>query len=33
MRIEATSQRGTATAYLFSLTGVTAALERVDALC
>lgn len=33
MRIEATSQRGTATAYLFSLTGVTAALQRVDALC
>ncbi len=33
MRIEATSQRGTATAYLFSLQGVTAALQRVDALC
>lgn len=33
MRIEATSQRGTATAYLFSLTGVTAALQRVGALC
>lgn len=33
MRIEATSQRGTATAYLFSLQGVTAALERVGTLC
>ena len=33
MRIEATSQRGTATSYLFSLQGVTAALQRVDALC
>ena len=33
MRIEATSQRGTATAYLFSLQGVTAALQRVEALC
>lgn len=33
MRIEATSQRGTATAYEFSLSGVTAALERVESLC
>ncbi|WP_421789667.1 invasion associated locus B family protein [Hyphobacterium sp.] len=33
MRIEATSQRGTATAYLFSLQGVTAALQRVGDLC
>ncbi|WP_421784452.1 hypothetical protein [Hyphobacterium sp.] len=33
MRIEATSQRGTATSYLFSLQGVTAALQRVEALC
>jgi invasion protein IalB len=33
MRVEATSQRGTATSYLFSLQGVTAALQRVDALC
>ncbi|MEE2526571.1 invasion associated locus B family protein [Hyphobacterium sp. HN65] len=33
MRIEATSQRGTATSYLFSLQGVTAALQRVNALC
>lgn len=33
MRVEATSQRGTATAYEFSLSGITAALERVDSLC
>lgn len=33
MRIEATSQRGTATAYTFSLLGVTAALEQVERLC
>jgi hypothetical protein len=33
MRVEATSNRGTATAYTFSLLGVTAALEQVDALC
>ncbi|MEE2565299.1 invasion associated locus B family protein [Hyphobacterium marinum] len=33
MRVEATSQRGTATAYEFSLSGVTAALERVESLC
>ncbi|WP_420430105.1 invasion associated locus B family protein [Hyphobacterium sp.] len=33
MRIEATSQRGTATSYLFSLQGVTAALQRIAALC
>ena len=33
MRVEATSQRGTATAYEFSLSGITAALRRVDELC
>jgi hypothetical protein len=33
MRVEATSARGTATAYTFSLLGVTAALEQVDDLC
>ena len=33
MRVEATSNRGTATAYTFSLLGVTAALEQVDDLC
>ncbi|HAQ36203.1 MAG TPA: hypothetical protein DCQ53_12705, partial [Alphaproteobacteria bacterium] len=33
MRVEATSQRGTATAYEFSLSGITAALNRVEELC
>ena len=33
MRVEATSAEGTATSYEFSLRGVTAALQRVDALC
>lgn len=33
MRVEATSQRGTATAYEFSLSGVSAALDRVESLC
>jgi len=33
MRVEATSQRGTAVAYEFSLNGITAALQRVEALC
>jgi len=33
MRVEAVSTRGTATVYEFSLSGVTAALERVEALC
>ncbi|MCW5724942.1 MAG: hypothetical protein KIS81_08280 [Maricaulaceae bacterium] len=33
MRIEATSARGTATAYEFSLRGVTAALEQAERLC
>ena len=33
MRVEATSNRGTATAYTFSLLGVTAALEQVESLC
>lgn len=33
MRVEAISTRGTATAYEFSLSGITAALRRVDELC
>lgn len=33
MRIEAMSTRGTATAYTFSLSGVTAALRQVEQLC
>ena len=33
MRVEATSTRGTATAYTFSLSGVTAALRQVGQLC
>lgn len=33
MRVEAVSARGTATAYTFSLMGVTAALNAVDRLC
>lgn len=33
MRVEAMSTRGTATAYEFSLSGVTAALEQVESLC
>ncbi|XBQ17264.1 MAG: invasion associated locus B family protein [Oceanicaulis sp.] len=33
MRVEAVSQRGTATAYQFSLSGVTAALDKVEDLC
>lgn len=33
MRVEATSARGTATAYTFSLAGVTAALRQVGELC
>lgn len=33
MRVEAMSTRGTATAYEFSLSGVTAALEQVERLC
>lgn len=33
MRVEAMSTRGTATAYEFSLSGVTAALEQVEDLC
>ncbi len=33
MRIEARSARGTATAYEFSLAGITAALKKADALC
>lgn len=33
MRVEATSTRGTATAYEFSLSGITAALRRVEELC
>ncbi|MEO1038937.1 MAG: hypothetical protein AAFX09_05280 [Pseudomonadota bacterium] len=33
MRVEATSQRGTATAYTFSLLGVTAALNQAASLC
>lgn len=33
MRIEAVSTRGTATAYQFSLSGVTAALRQVGQLC
>ncbi|WBQ12217.1 hypothetical protein L2D00_10220 [Hyphomonadaceae bacterium BL14] len=33
MRVEATSDRGTATVYEFSLSGVTAALRQVNELC
>ncbi|MFW5660461.1 MAG: invasion associated locus B family protein [Oceanicaulis sp.] len=33
MRVEAMSARGTATAYEFSLSGVTAALQKVEDLC
>ncbi|WP_019960472.1 invasion associated locus B family protein [Woodsholea maritima] len=33
MRVEAVSQRGTATAYTFSLSGVTASLREVERLC
>ncbi|PWE18167.1 hypothetical protein DDZ18_00710 [Marinicauda salina] len=33
MRVEATSARGTATAYEFSLMGITAALQDVEDLC
>ncbi|MCC5995802.1 MAG: hypothetical protein JJU18_05460 [Oceanicaulis sp.] len=33
MRVEASSQRGTATVYEFSLSGVTAALRQVGELC
>ena len=33
MRVEATSARGTATAYTFSLSGVTAALRQVEQIC
>ena len=33
MRVEATTSDGIATAYEFSLRGITAALQRVDALC
>lgn len=33
MRVEAMSTRGTATAYEFSLSGVTAALDQVESLC
>lgn len=33
MRVEAMSTRGTATAYEFSLSGVTAALDQVEDLC
>jgi len=33
MRVEATSARGTATAYTFSLQGVTAALRQANQLC
>lgn len=33
MRVTATTADGVATAYEFSLSGVTAALQRVDALC
>ncbi|MCH8488569.1 MAG: hypothetical protein LAT81_01400 [Oceanicaulis sp.] len=33
MRVEATSERGTATVYEFSLSGVTAALRQVGELC
>lgn len=33
MRVEATSDRGTATVYEFSLSGVTAALRQVGELC
>jgi len=33
MRVEATSARGTATAYTFSLRGVTAALQQANQIC
>ncbi len=33
LRIQARSARGTATAYEFSLAGITAALKKADALC
>lgn len=33
LRVEAMSERGTATAYEFSLSGVTAALKKADQLC
>lgn len=33
MRVEAMSERGTATAYTFSLSGITAALRQVEELC
>ena len=33
MRVESVSQRGTATAYTFSLSGVTASLREVENLC
>lgn len=33
MRVEAMSTRGTATAYTFSLSGITAALRQVEDLC
>lgn len=33
MRVEAMSERGTATVYTFSLSGVTAALREADQLC
>jgi invasion protein IalB len=33
LRIEAMSERGTATAYEFSLSGITAALRKADGLC
>jgi len=33
LRIEAMSDRGTATAYEFSLSGITAALKKADGLC
>ncbi len=33
LRVEARSARGTATTYEFSLSGITAALQKADALC
>jgi Invasion associated locus B (IalB) protein len=33
LRVEARSKRGTATTYEFSLSGITAALQKADALC
>lgn len=33
LRVEAMSERGTATAYEFSLSGITAALKKADQLC